>query len=338
MKALVFKGPGSLEVEEIPDPVPGPGEALIEVTAAGICGTDRHIFAGELGVAPGTVPGHEIAGRVEALGDGVDGLAVGQRVVSYGQVTCGKCWSCETGHSNRCQRPQVMGMSRQGGFAEKVAVPGSILLPIPDVVSDEIGAITADAIATPFHALVTIGALVPGETVVLVGAGGLGLQAVKVARLAGAGRVVVIDPSDEAREAAIEAGADEAIDPGDTDDPGKHVRSVAPDTTLAVEMVGRAETVELGLAALRPGGRLVVVGVGHGQPRLPALLRFVAGELVVRASFGSTMPEIATMLDLIARGRFPTAGSISKRVHLDEVPAVLGQPFGPGRTVIVPEE
>lgn len=337
MKALVYKGPGSIEIEEIPEPVPGPGEVLIEVTAAGICGTDRHLYAGELGVAPGTVPGHEIAGKIVALGEGADGFEIGRRVVSYGQVTCGKCWSCETGHSNRCQRPQIMGMNRQGGFAERVAVPVSILLPFPEGVPDEIGAITADAIATPFRALVTIGGLVPGETVVLIGAGGLGLQAVKVARMAGAGRIVAVDPSAAARAAALEAGADDVVDPDAADDPGKLVRSVASDTTLAVEMVGRAGTVELGLASLRPGGSLVVVGVGHERPRLPPLIRFVAAETIVRSSFGSTMSEIATMLDLIARGRFPTEGSISRRVRLEEIPAVLTQPFGPGRTVIVPE-
>jgi len=336
MRALVHHGAGDLRVEEVADAAPAHDEVLIEVTAAGVCGTDRHIVAGELGVEPGTVPGHEIAGRVAALGDDVRRWRTGQRVAAYGQVVCGGCRSCRSGASHRCRRPQVFGMGRQGGFAELVAVPQDRVFAVPDGVDDEVAAIVPDAIATPQHALVTIGRLEAEETVVVVGAGGLGLQAVMLARLHGAGRVVAVDPSGAAREAASTAGADEVFDPSGQEDAGRALRGLARDATLALECVGSAATAELGMRVLIDGGRLVIVGVGHQRPRLPPLLRFVADELSVHGSFGSTATEIETVLELVAGGRLDTTASISRRVPLDQAPGVFAEPPTPGRTVIDP--
>lgn len=336
MRALVYHGPRDIRPKNIPDPEPAPGEVLLEVSAAGICGTDRHIVAGELGVPAGTVPGHEIAGRITALGEGVDGWELGARVLSYGQVTCGECRPCRDGNEHRCRRPQVMGMTRQGGFADKVAVPHDILVPVPDAVSDEIAAIVPDAIATPYHALVTIGRIQQGESVVVIGAGGLGLQAIVLARMEGAGRIVAVDPSQEAREAALRVGADEVLDPTADDKPAKALYGLTRGATLALECVGRAESVELGMESLVPGGRLVIVGVGHDRPRLPPLIRFVAGETSIHGSFGSTIPEIRTVLGLIVEGRLDMSRAISRRVSIDDGAEVFNQPATPGRTVIVP--
>ncbi len=336
MQAVVYHGPGDLKVETLPDPELGPGEVLLDVSAAGICGTDRHIVAGELDVAPGTVPGHEIAGRVIAVTDGVEGVEVGDRVLSYGQVICGECGPCLDGNEHRCRRPQVMGMTRQGGFAENIAVPHDILVPVPDAVTDEIAAIVPDAIATPYHALVTVGRIAEGETVVIVGAGGLGLQAIVVARMGGAGRIVAVDPSTDARATALTVGADAVLDPSADEKPAKALYGLTGGASLALECVGRAESVELGMQSLSSGGRLVIVGIGHDRPRLPPLIRFVAGETSIHGSFGSTIPEIRTVLDLIATGKLDVTHAISQRVDLDEVPAVFEQPATPGRTVIVP--
>jgi len=336
MRAVVFHGPGDLRVETVSDPEPAPGEVLLDMRAAGICGTDRHIVAGELGVPDGTVPGHEIAGVVAATTEGVEGVSVGDRVLSYGQVTCGSCGPCRDGNPHRCRRPQVLGMTRQGGFAELVALPHEILVPVPDTVPDEIAAIVPDAIATPYHALVTVGGIQAGETVVVVGAGGLGLQAVVLARMLGAGRVVAVDPSAEARAVAREVGADAVLDPSASERPAKALHELAGGATLTLECVGRAESVELGLDSLSPGGRLVVVGVGYDRPRLPPLVRFVTGEIQVRGSFGSAIPEIETVVRLIADGTLDVSRAIARRVVLDEVPDVFTQPSTPGRTVIVP--
>jgi 2-desacetyl-2-hydroxyethyl bacteriochlorophyllide A dehydrogenase len=336
MKALVYQGPGEISLEQIEDPSPSDDEVLLRVDAAGVCGTDRHIVAGELGVRPGTVPGHEIAGTIVATGSRVEGWQTGERVASFGQVTCGACPACRTGASNRCRQPAVLGMARQGGFAEQIALPASCLIRLPDAISSEVGAIASDAIATPLHALWTVGGMRAGETVVVIGAGGLGLHAIQLARLAGAAFIVAVDPFEPAREAALGAGADAALDPAADDEPARALRRVARGATLALECVGRSETVELGLAALSPGGRLVVVGVGSAQPRLPPLARFIGTELSVLGSFGSTPAEIETVLDLIVRGRLDVSASVRRRVPLDDAPSVFTQPGGPARTVILP--
>jgi len=338
MKALVLGEPGEISLSEVPEPVPADGEVLIAVDAAGVCGTDRHIVAGDLGVPPGTVPGHEIAGTILETTHGVEGWNPGDRVAAFGQVTCGTCAACTSGRSNRCRRPQILGMARQGGFAERIALPTTSLVALPDEVPDGIGAIASDAIATPFHALTTVGRLQPGETVVVIGAGGLGVHAVQLARLCGAARVVAVDPSEAARDAATAAGADETFDPGSTDEPARDLRRLARGATLVLECVGSSETVELGLASLAPGGRLVVVGVGHTQPRLPPLGMFIGAELSVHGSFGSTPSEIATVLRLISSGRLDVSRSVSREVALADAAAIFSEPFGPARTVVVPEE
>ncbi len=337
MKALVYEGPGRIDLDEIDDPEPGSGEVLVSVDAAGVCGTDRHIVAGELGVAPGTVPGHEIAGTILAVGEAVDRWSPGDRVASFGQVACGACSPCRAGRPNRCRRPEILGMARQGGFAERVALPTSCLIALPDSITDAIGAIASDAIATPFHALTAIGRLRPGETVVIIGAGGLGLHAVQLARLSGAARVVAVDPSAEARDLALGVGADAVLDPTAEVEPDRALRRVARGASLVVECVGRKETVELGLAALAPGGRIVVVGVGADRPELPPLAMFTGSELSVRGSFGSTPAEIETVLALIAGGRLDVSLSVQREVPLSEAPPIFTEPFGPARTVLVPD-
>jgi len=338
MKALVLRGPHRIALEELPDPVPGAGEVLLTIDAAGVCGTDRHIVAGELGVPPGTVPGHEIAGTVAALGPEVAGWKPGDRVACFGQVTCGSCAACRAGMSNRCRRPAVLGMARQGGFAERIAVPAGCLIALPEAVPSPIGAIACDAIATPLHALLAVGRLRVGETVGVIGAGGVGLHAVALARLAGAARVVAVDPSEAARRAALDAGADAVLDPRAEEDPARALRRLAPGATLILECVGGCESVELGLAALAAGGRLVLVGVGAARPELPPLARFVGAELAVLGSFGSTPAEIETVLDLIESGRLDVSGSIHRRVPLQEAASIFAAPGGPARTVILPHD
>jgi len=336
MRALVYRGPGEIALEDVAPPSPAADEVLLQVDAAGVCGTDRHIVAGQLGVEPGTVPGHEIAGTVLDVGAETSGWEPGQRVACFGQVTCGVCPACSAGAPNRCRRPAVLGMARPGGFAERIALPTSCLVPLPDRVASPIGAIASDAIATPLHALWSVGRLEPGETVVVIGAGGLGLHAVQLARIAGAACVVAVDPSEAARKEALVVGADAVLDPGAEDDPVRALRRLARGATLAVECVGRSETVELGLGALAAGGRLVLVGVGQGRPTLPPLARFVGTELSVLGSFGSTPREIATVLDLIERGRLDVSRSVQREVSLDEAPGLFAEPPGPARTVIVP--
>jgi propanol-preferring alcohol dehydrogenase len=227
-------------------------------------------------------------------------------------------------------------MARQGGFAEQIALPASCLIRLPGTISSPVGAIASDAIATPLHALWTVGGLRAGETVVVIGAGGLGLHAIQLARLAGAACVVAVDPFEPAREAALAAGADAVLDPEADDQPVRALRRVARGATLALECVGRSETVELGLSVLAAGGRLVVVGVGTARPSLPPLARFIGTELSVHGSFGSTPAEIETVLDLIERGRLDVSRSVQREVPLNDAASIFSERGGPARTVILP--
>ena len=336
MKALVYQGPGALVHTEVDDPVPAEGEVVVEIAAAGVCGTDHHIVAGDFGVAPGTIPGHEIAGRIVEVGPQVDGWQPGTRVTSFGQASCGVCAACVAGHVNRCSSPQVLGMARPGGFAERVALPATGLVALPDSIDDAVGAIAPDAIATPFHALVTIGRLRAGETVVVVGAGGLGIHAVLIARAAGAARIVAVDPSAAAREAALAAGADVAVDPTAEENPRRTVRAAARGASLAIECVGLAESSELAIGVLAPGGRAVIVGAGADRPRLPPTGQLITSEISVHGSFGSTPSEIRTVVDLVASGRIDTSRSIGREVPLADGAAVFTQPPAAARTALRP--
>ena len=336
MRALCYRGPGVIEVDEVADPTPASGEVVVEVGAAGVCGTDHHLVAGHLGVPEGTIPGHETAGRIVALGAGVSGWATGDAVVCYGQVVCGECRACLSGHENRCIRPEGFGMARPGGFAEYVAVPAACLLPLPRGLDPAIGAIATDAIATPDHALTAVGRVENGETVGVIGAGGLGLHAVALARLLGAGRVVAADPSAAARDLALAVGADDVFDPSAHGKPGRDLRKLVGGAEVVFEFVGRTDTVEMGLDALGAGGRLVVVGVGNDRPRLPPIIRLVGMELAVAGSFGSTRDDIATVLGLVERGELDTFHSITRRVGLTEAPHLFRGPSGPARSVIEP--
>jgi propanol-preferring alcohol dehydrogenase len=172
--------------------------------------------------------------------------------------------------------------------------------------------------------------------VIVVGAGGIGLHALAIARALGAGRLVAVDPSPSAREAALAAGANAVLDPRAEPDPRRALAGLARGATLALECVGRADSVELALGALAPGGRLVVVGVGGERPRLPPLARFVASELSVRGAFGSTLAEIRTVIEWIAAGRLETVHSVGRRVPLADGPRVFAEPASVARTVLTP--
>lgn len=336
MKALVYEAPGRVALQQVAKPVAGPGEVLIQVAAAGVCGTDRHIVAGHLGVAPGTVLGHEVCGRIAEVGESVSGFAPGDRVIAFGQVVCGQCAACRSGRDNRCARPEILGMGRQGAFAEFIVLPARALIPLPQGIPDAVGAIVPDAIATPYHAVVAVGALRPGETVVVIGAGGVGAHAVLIARMAGAARIVAVDTDPAAREAALALGADVVFDPREDAAPAKALRKLARNAGLVIECVGREETAELAFAAAAPGGRVVIVGVGSARPKLPALLQFVGNEIAVMGSFGSTKSEIETVLQLIVAGRLDVSRSISRSLSLAAAANVFAEPPTPARTVVLP--
>ncbi|MBZ0129553.1 MAG: zinc-binding dehydrogenase [Rhodobacteraceae bacterium] len=326
--ARLYQAGKPLLVEDVAVPEPAAGEVLVKVAACGLCGTDIHLAVdGDIPVSRSPVTlGHEVAGTIAALGEGVQGLSVGQRVALFPSAVCGQCRFCRSGRESLCEASEVYGMSRDGGLAEYITAPAFAVIPIPDELGFAEAAIITDGVSTPLHALRSRGRLKAGETVAVVGCGGLGGHAILLARMMGAGFVIGIDMQVEARSRATTLGADLVIDPVSHPDPGKVIRAqLGRGVDLALEFVGRAETVEMTLRCLDTGGRAVVVGVGPGQPKLPPLMRFVGREMSVIGSFGMDKRDIGDLMALVVRRRLDLSHSVTATYPLDGINDALGR-------------
>ena len=323
MKAARFYGVGRpLVVEEVPPPRPGPGDVLLKVRACGLCGSDIHIVYE--GVTPTAfqpiILGHEFSGEIAEAGDGVAGWNAGDRVAVSCMVACGRCPSCLAGNTQICLHRRVLGVHLDGGLAEYARVPAKNLVRLDDRIPFTEGAILTDAVATPYRALTRRGRLRPGETVVVIGCGGLGLHAIQLARILGAGRIIGVDLSRPALERARKAGADRIVQGG----PEEALAAINDATDgvgadLALECVGASGTIGLAVACLRPGGRAVVVGLGAEKISLMPSTVFVRKEFELLGSYGFTVPEIEELVALLVAGKLDLSGSVSRTVALEEV-------------------
>ncbi len=320
MQAAQLIQPGeALRIETLPVPEPQEGEVLIKVAACGLCGTDLHLAVdGDLPVehTPITL-GHEAAGTIAALGTGVTNYTVGDRVAMFPSAFCGTCRFCVIGRESLCDRSKVYGMARNGALADYVTAPAHSLIAIPDEVPFDIAAIITDGVSTPYHALRGRGQLQAGESVAVIGCGGLGTHAVILARLMGAGKIIAIDVQEEARERALSLGANYAYDPTDAG----FIKQMRADVgamgvDLALEFVGRAKTAETAIRLLDKTGRCVLVGVGMERPSLPPTVAFVGREQSVLGSFGMNKADIVDLFALVAAGRLDLTNSVSARYPL----------------------
>jgi D-arabinose 1-dehydrogenase-like Zn-dependent alcohol dehydrogenase len=316
-----------MRVDEVPRPEPRAGEAVVRVVACGICGSDVHFLEGM--PVPGGVPltlGHEPAGVVESIGEGVRDWSVGDRVAITLDAGCGECRTCKMGQPNACLALIAPGLHIDGAFAEAVRVPASTLVRVPDGVSLAAAAVATDCVASPYHALKCRARVQPGEQVVVVGVGGLGSQAVKLAKVLGAGRVVAVDRSEAALARATANGADATLLVTDGVDPVAEIRGACDGdgAEVALECVGTPETVSVAFRTLIPGGRLVMVGVGMAPPAidLPQAL-FSLWEMSVIGTFASHKADLEEILQMQAEGVIDIDACISHRVDLDGVPAGL---------------
>lgn len=335
MRAAVFDE--RLEVREWPDPEPGPGEALVALSKVGICGSDAH-FVVDGTAQPSVRPivlGHEPCGRVQALGPGTDGPAPGTRVALVPLLTCGECDRCRAGQATICRRRVCLGADRDGCWADLVAVPASSLVPVPDGLSDELAAVATDCVATAFHATATRGGVGEGSSVAVWGAGGLGLAAVGIARALGAASVLAVDPRPEARTWALETGAEEALAP---EQAGEWLRARGG-VEVALEFVGRPETVESAVRSLGDGGRAVVVGVGEGAAAAGRLMTFVLREREMVGAYGADRGEIEEVVRMLAAGTLRLPRAIGDTIPLADVAEGVARvargETGPGSRIVV---
>src|SRR5213596_3805500 len=263
MQAIVQekRAPG-LKVTTVAKPSAGPGEVLIAVRHAGVCGTDLHIADwdpwAQGRIKPTIVVGHEFAGEIESCGDGVAELQAGQLVTAEGHIVCGHCLQCRTGNSHICKNTRIIGVDRDGAFAEYIAMPATNVLPL-DGIPTTLGAVM-DPMGNAFHAVLS--AEVPGSTVFVVGCGPIGCFAVGIARAAGAAKVIASDVNAKRLALAQRMGAHVTINAA-TDDV---VRSVLEATggegaDVVCEMSGVPSALHEAFAAVRMGGRVQLLGI-----------------------------------------------------------------------------
>ena len=321
MRAAVFHGREvGLKVQEVETPIARADEALVKVAACGVCHTDLHYL--DHGVptakAPPLILGHEISGTVAEVGPQGDRTLIGRRVILPAVLTCGSCDPCRRGQENICSRMRMFGNHIDGGFAEYVLSSSRDLLPLPEGVPLVEGAIIADAMSTPFHAVTNRAKVRPGELVVVIGAGGVGVNAIQFAAAAG-GTVVAVDLQGPRRELALGLGASYAIDPSTIKDLGKEVQRLAgARADVALEVVGKPATFEMALRAVRPGGRVCMVGYSADNASL-ALNKVMFQELEIVGSLGARPVDYPRIFRLVLQGKVSLTKVVTDRFPLDGI-------------------
>ncbi|TWE22373.1 propanol-preferring alcohol dehydrogenase [Prauserella muralis] len=323
-RGVRLQGPGRWEIAALTAPRPGQGEVLLAVEVCGVCGSDVHLVDGVTAARYPVVIGHEAAGVIVAAGPGADESLVGTRAAVVPYVGCGKCGLCVEGEAQACPRRRVLGVDLDGAQAGLLAVPSECAVALPGGVPSEIGAILTDAVATPYHAIVRSG-VARGQTVVVLGLGGLGLHAVQLLVGVLGCQVIGVDPRRRAREKAVELGAALTLEPGDG--VPRTVRGETGDgADAAFEFVGSPGIVDAALRCLRPQGTCVVVGIAPDRLTLGLRQETLVGrELRLRGSFGATASEVAALADLVATGRLDLASSVSRGYRIDDFGAALAE-------------
>jgi len=323
MKALVLSAYKQLDVVDMARPQPGEDELLIRIQACGICGSDVHGYDGSTGRRlPPIVMGHEAAGIVEAAGDAVSGFRLGDRVTFDSTVFCGRCFFCLRGQPNLCEEREVIGVStpsfrRMGAFAEYVAVPARIAYRLPDAMPFEHAALI-EAVAVAVHA-VSLTPIAIEDTVVVVGAGMIGLLTLQAARLAGAGRVFAVDVDDTRLTLARSLGATGTFNSRDA---GSLLElrglTMGRGADAVLECVGTSATVNLAIDLVRKGGAVTLVGNIAPTVELP-LQSVVTRQIRLQGSCASS-GEYPACISLMSRGAIQVAPLLSAVAPLEDGP------------------
>lgn len=328
MRAARWNAPEELELFDADEPVAQPGQAVVEVAACGICGSDLHSYSHGFAARPGQVLGHEFAGVVSAA-PGVAGLRPGDRVTVRPLIPCGHCARCAAGEPQLCENGHVqnIGYASPGAFAERVLVPravvGETVFPLPAAVDDRAGALV-EPLAVGLRAVRQCGP-VEAATAVVFGAGMVGLAVARFLRLARAGTIVVVDPAARRRAAARALGADVVVDPAagggtievlrELTGPGASGRGARAD--VAVDCAGAPAAFADAVKALRGGGTLVLAAIYARRIELSPD-RLTEKELTVRGSF-AYRDEFPAVIDALAAGDVDPAAFVSHVFPLEAI-------------------
>lgn len=352
---------GELEIVQVELDRPGPGEMIVEVTACGLCHSDLHMIDGHLGGQLPMVVGHEVAGVVEQIGSGVVGLEPGDRVVLTLSQFCGSCPACDRGEEWLCDRREAAPLVRAvedpprvtvagevaaqflnvGGFADRVLVHQQSAVRVSPEVPAEVAALLGCGVLTGVGTIVNVARVMPGESVVIVGCGGVGLAAIQGARIAGAGRIVAVDVASGPLAMAERLGATDLLDAGQGDPVGAVRRMTGRGADHVVEAIGLPATMTQAIEMVRPGGTAYLVGIAPVGAALSIdafktvwFNRTIRGVLMGANRFRRDIPRLA---ELYLRGALDVESMITSRIGLDEVPAAFDRMRSGviGRTVAV---
>src|SRR5215471_2478371 len=310
MRAVSLVEAESLEVVEMPAPEPGAGEVLLRVTACGICGSDLSSYKRGLFIG---VPGHEVAGVVEAVGEGVDGWRPGQAAVLKPSAGCGECDECRAGSYHRCIESLTgSGTTRPGGHAELMAAHADRLRPLPAGLAPEVACL-AEPLSVAIHGIRRLGGPLDGEDAIVLGLGSVGLLATAALRWLGAGRVFGVDPVDVRRELALGLGAEAVFERA------RDVRADMDGAPVVLECSGRPEAIQQAIDLASPGGRVALLGIAVAEVTVIPVF-WITREITVGGSINSRIEDFDEALRLLA-ARPEVADIVTRRIGLDEVPA-----------------
>jgi len=319
MKALLLESPGNAQLREVAPPEPSRGEILVRVAACGVCHTDLHYL--DHGVPTFKSPvilGHEVSGTVAGCGAEVEKFHEGDRVLLPAVFTCGACRSCRTGRENICQQMKMLGNHLDGGFAEYVAAPAKDCFALPAEIPLAEGCLIGDALTTPYHAVKHRARVQLGDVVAVFGCGGVGMNAVQFAALAGA-HVIAVDIDDHKLELARRFGARDTLNPRGWERPEKELKKrTGGGVDIALEAIGKPETIRLAYDSVRVGGRLCVVGYSVEPVTLP-FSKMMFYELEVVGSLGCRPADYPEVIELVRSGRVALGPLVTARYPLEKI-------------------
>lgn len=325
MKAAVFKEKQDVSIENVPVPQIEKGQVLVETTACGLCGTDRHIFQGEAPAEPPLIMGHEISGRVQETGSAISGLSPGTKAAVDPNINCGHCYHCHRGEINLCENLQAVGVTRDGGFAEYVAVPRENIYTLSEDTDLSLASLV-EPLACCLHGMDLVD-IAAGSRVLILGGGAIGLILAQLAKITGARTVVVSEPEPVRRKIATEIGLPSVVHPDHLSDFLDKERINKIDTVI--EAVGRMDTFRQALKYARHGGQVLVFGVSP-QKAVTEVSPFAIyeKELTIQGSYVN--PFVTEQaVNLLESGDLNLEQLITTEVQLEEVPEIISTPPGP---------
>ena len=322
MKAgVLYKNESHLKIEDVPVPDLGLNDVKINVKCCGICGSDIHMTIHKqvrLKHYP-CILGHEASGVVIEIGELVTKFKKGDRVVISSGLGCGECKYCIAGKHNLCAKVEVLGYRMNGAFAEKVVIHERHVNLLPDKIPFDQGAILADAVSTPYHALKFVGKITPGDVVAVYGCGGLGIHAVILARALGASKVIALDVDKGALENAGKYKADELVDLKQVKHSGKTLRELTDGVDLMLDFSGHYSNIEDCVRAMNPSGRMVIAGIGKNPLQVNFPFMLIDRSISIAGSLGCDSRAIPELIDLYMSGKLDLSTSISSHHPLEDV-------------------